>query len=786
MRGTALITALWVGIPLLACDGAIGTPVTPLGRSSRDAPTPNPHPNPDPDPDPDPNPHLAPCDPSQHAGVTLEQIEVRFATEVHPQMLDAAAGCTACHHAASGRQLIVTSDARQTFYRAQAAGLLDDGPTSILSRLASTDPVIRMPRDLPAWSAEKIASVAAVVCALEAYQTTEQPDEIFPPDLTSPYTGPALAELDDTFINYPQLKGKVRAIFNDDWVRGGVDKFAENIGSFGGVDFTTRLVEARSATSDFLLGMDGLASDVCGRAATATSGPFTGLDLAQPLVDIPPSSNTRYQAENAAQMVPSTGAVSGSLYNLYANGTLSTTAPYPFPAQGQYRFTVAARGNLAGGVGPTMELRAGGEVLTTFTNIGTTLQTFTFTADRPAGPAIVAVAFTNDAVIGTEDRNLLVDYLNIEGPLGAGTGATRVTAARAAIGTLYRRILFRSPSSAETDAAYALLGDLVGMSLSLGSAWSGLCEALLKSPDFLFTLPPSRDDQSPEDQGRLLLLKVALDLVARPPTDPELADFAAGATLEAMIDRYLAMPEFRDYFFYKMRIRTESHGGDDADEPARMWTRLMMTGEPFSDVLVGDYTVTPSFDRAVRPAEHGQTGILTMKGFIETKPGLPHFNYAARVLSDFMGFVFEVPPEVIEQRRNATAASTVDPNSICYSCHRLLTPLAHQRLAWKDDGTYRTADDNGEPIDDTDRDLVADYPYKGQGIEAFATRAVKKESFIRTTLNMQYLLLLGRPMRHDQDERVIYRALWDRVQATRGDLRATLKLIMASPAYQGH
>jgi hypothetical protein len=148
-----------------------------------------------------------------------------------------------------------------------------------------------------------------------------------------------------------------------------------------------------------------------------------------------------------------------------------------------------------------------------------------------------------------------------------------------------------------------------------------------------------------------------------------------------------------------------------------------------------------------------------------------------------MGSIFEIPSEVFDMRGAATAASTVDPTSICFSCHQTLTPLAHQRLRWNDDGNYRTTDDQGRTLDDSDRGLVSTYAFKGQGLSAFATQAVKKESFIRRTLNAQYMIFFGREMRHTQDERVIYKRLWDVSQANESSLKAVLKTIALSPEY---
>jgi hypothetical protein len=726
-----------------------------------------------------------PCDESRFDNLTIDDVAARFVSRVYPSMLEPSTGCISCHGSTSGRDLIVDSDGTETFHRANARGLLGDTPGGVLARLTSLDPSTRMPRGLPPWGTDLVNEVADVVCAIRAVQRNAPlPDEIFPPELDQPYSGPAVDEFDDTFLSYPQLRGRIRSVFQDEWVRGSEDRFAENIGSFGGVDFTTRLVEGRGPSSDYLLAMDQLARDVCGVAASSRTGPFSGLTLTTPLTDIPASTVRRLEAENSSQMTATVGAVAGTQYSLYSNGSLTTTNPFNFPAAGQYAFRVRARGTLADNVGPDMDVRVDGRNVRTFTNIGTTLQTYSVTATVAAGAQLVSLAFTNDRV-SNGDRNLYIDWLEIEGPIGAGTGNTRVTAARNNIDQLYRRILVRKATTADKDEGYQLLIDLTGIDPSLVNAWAGLCEGLVKHPDFLFTRAPSRATADAVDRQQLLLVKVALDLVARPPSNAELSAFTGGMrTLDQLIDDYLASAEFRDYFFYKMRIRTESRGTENADEPARLWVHLLASGAPLGDLLIGEYAVGTDLQPLTRPPEHGKTGVLTMKGYIETKPGLPHFNYSARVLSDFLGYVFEVPPEVIEQRRLSTAASTVDPTSICYSCHKLLTPLAYQRLAWADDGTYRTMTEDGQLVDDTDHDLVAEYPFKGKGMESFATQAVKKERFIRTTLNAIFQLLIGRPMRHDQDERVMYRELWDEVARNRGDLRAIIKAIIASPGYQ--
>jgi hypothetical protein len=219
------------------------------------------------------------------------------------------------------------------------------------------------------------------------------------------------------------------------------------------------------------------------------------------------------------------------------------------------------------------------------------------------------------------------------------------------------------------------------------------------------------------------------------------------------------------------------------DEPARLLTHVFVAGRPIREILTADYGVDEAFAPVARPAEHGSTGVLTMPGYIRGKPGLPHFNYAARVLSGFLGFVFQVPPEVFDERATATAASTVDPESPCYSCHKLLTPLAHQRLRWDDDGNYRAVDDDGLPIDDSDRNLVSGYPYAGAGLDAFAVQASVKEGYIRRMSNLLFAPSFNRNLRHDGDERLLYQQLWNAAASGNGTFGDMIRVVLFDPSY---
>lgn len=315
-------------------------------------------------------------------------------------------------------------------------------------------------------------------------------------------------------------------------------------------------------------------------------------------------------------------------------------------------------------------------------------------------------------------------------------------------------------------------------------AWVALTRALMRHPDFLFTRPPSLHSvPSQKEKRRLQLVKLALDLVGRSPTNSEFERLSQGESFSELADAYLETQEFRDFYFHRIRLYLESQGTESQDEPARLWSYVAFNDLPFQQILTADHTVNVSFQPKPRPDYHGRTGLLTTKGFIEGKPGLPHFNYPAQVSMMFLGYIFEVPPDIVQQRDGITPLGTTDPQSACYSCHKILTPLAFQRTFWTDNGEYRRQDESGDPIDASDQGAVEEYPFKGEGMEAFATQAVKKERFIRTIINTHFNFFFGRSMRFREDERDLYKQLWDHVHADDFKIRSLIHALVTSPQY---
>jgi hypothetical protein len=465
-------------------------------------------------------------------------------------------------------------------------------------------------------------------------------DEQFPADLVGAYTGPDMRVLTNPILNYRQLRARVTRVFADSGIGGDTGVyFTAKLGLLGGADFSTRFVETRGITADYLLALDAIAKDACARAVANKTGPFAG-----------------------------------------------------------------------------------------------------------ESPATVS---------------------------GDGESAL--------IGRIFPRMLFRAATPSELTSTKAFITELATLS-DRTSAWAGACEVLVRHPDSIFSRAPSYAAANADDKARLALTKVANDLVARPPTDDEFKTLA-GKPLSELATYFMGLPEFRDYMFHRARVRMESTGTPESDEPARMFALLAQSGAPLQELLVGDYAVDANFQKVARPEVHGKSGVLTMKGFLRNKPGLPHYNYPARVFGDFLGQTFQLTAAIVDLRADATVESTVTPGSTCAGCHQYLTPLAYQRLRWGDDGVYRERDSAGSIIDDSDRGVVEGYRFKGKGIAAFAEQAIRKEGFLRASFQTMVAMLYGRPMRYKEDERALYRQLWSASFEHKGDLRELIKVIINSPGY---
>lgn len=1002
----------------------------------------------------------AEADPTAREGESAAEASPRaaslrdFTESIYPLLSREDSGCLECHRSEETSNLVLIGNPRDDFEVLFQNRYFDpEQPDGLLARVTSDDPDLRMPQDGDRWSERDIHLLRSFLRRLDV-PLDPHADERFPAALTTPYSGDRPTGTENPFITATQLRGKVRTIFEDDWVRDGRDRFAENVAVFGGADFETRFTETREPSTSFLSGLTMLAADVCHRALLRRGGPFAGHHLLGPPGDAtrpnadyrdaiarlyrailfrsPSESETRraydlirdiYDAEPNLRgtdydlafrvtvidretnleatrtiRVP-VGGESTRLYQEWVNQSAGTetgqagfvrhtlaprfrfaagetarvvirndhsvgnvsfagvqwkpagegephtiraedpevriegswgtsdrggrtsfedgdvekgnshiTVSWEPPKEGKYELSILWRHDPANAEQVLVEVRGdrvpdvlalpvGADVpergearffydcsddTLPFADLGAW---FRFDGDdrveiRNAGTRgrVTAAAiefvpldgqaqpFTIDSVAaegadaweqydagrfrayntrGTQlhdnDRNKGERYLRYRPGHSDGTEEWRAEhfyrphiyypgkrdhTTRAPVIVRARQsspiVQVRHPSRARVDAEMRLdasasytvqqsdltyvweqiEGPPVHIDPADGSdetgvlrfivprrspqqvAWEALAQGLMRHPDFLFTRPPSLGRvEDPDDRKRLQLVKIALDLVGRSPNREELRRLADGASLAELVDHYLDSQEFRDFYFHRIRLYLESQGTESQDEPVRLWCYVAFEDRPFQEILTADYTVDTEFRQRPRPAHHGRTGLLTTKGFIEGKPGLPHYNYAAQVSMMFLGYVFEVPSDIIDQRDGITPAGTTDRSSACYSCHKTLTPLAMQRQFWADDGSFRTKDPDGLEIDASDQGLVDEYPFPGVGMEAFATQAVRKERFIRTMINTHFHFYMGRNLRFRTDERGLYKELWDHVHEDGFTIRGMIRKLMSQPEY---
>jgi hypothetical protein len=182
------------------------------------------------------------------------------------------------------------------------------------------------------------------------------------------------------------------------------------------------LVEDLRPAADFPpddhgFGFDNIADVLATSPLLVEKYELAGANLVSRALEAGPSAQSarRFEAE---VLTGSAGGDAGDAWNLFTNGEI--TATYPVTTAGEYQITVRAWATQAGTDSARMELRVDGQLVQGYDVPQGANAPGTFTARRmfAGGNRSVTVAFTNDFYEPPNDRNLLVDYVEIEGPLG--------------------------------------------------------------------------------------------------------------------------------------------------------------------------------------------------------------------------------------------------------------------------------------------------------------------------------------------------------------------------------
>lgn len=104
-------------------------------------------------------------------------------------------------------------------------------------------------------------------------------------------------------------------------------------------------------------------------------------------------------------------ASGGKGWKQWSNGQASMT--YTMERSERIEFTVRSKGQVAGGVWPLMSLIVDEAVIAEWSVASTSYKDFTIAKNLSDGTHTFAIAFSNNGAVGTEDRNLLSDFLDV-------------------------------------------------------------------------------------------------------------------------------------------------------------------------------------------------------------------------------------------------------------------------------------------------------------------------------------------------------------------------------------
>jgi len=242
----------------------------------------------------------------------------------------------------------------------------------------------------------------------------------------------------------------------------------------------------------------------CGGGGGGDAGSVASASAVQ-ITALAAGTVTQADAPTVAAVAATTQAVS------------TTSASRPVAKPPPTVLSIRARADLAGNVGPVMEVRVNGAVVGSVEVRSTQPQTYTFTVPGLVAGTEIDVVFTNNALIGGEDRNLRVLYLQ---------AGTRTLLPNASVAVYDRGV---------GDAAFDGLDTLAGTG---NLAWSGALRLTWPAPALTDL------SQAAKFSAARFLQQASFG--------PKVSDINSVATIgpAAWIDAQMAMPATPDFVNY--------------------------------------------------------------------------------------------------------------------------------------------------------------------------------------------------------------------------------------------
>lgn len=315
----------------------------------------------------------------------------------------------------------------------------------------------------------------------------------------------------------------------------------------------------------------------------------------------------RFEAE---AMTATTGGATGGAWNLNSAGSVQQSVT--IETAGQYRISVRAWQQAGGDAAAqmTIDVDALGIKTIDVTAEASTPQTYDAETMLAKGTVIVGASFLNDFYDPDNgiDRNLVIDWVEVEGPLGATSDnplRARImvcepdpqspeTCLREVIESFGRRAYRRPLEAAETDALLELATSSIAAGDDVDSATKLALRAMLISPSFLF-----RVERDPDPTA----------LTAHPLTDHELASRLSYFLWSSMPDEELLSladngelsddDVLRDQVA-RMLADDKAHALLDNFAGQWLFIRALEDHQP-------DYAAFPEFDEELRVSMRGET-----------------------------------------------------------------------------------------------------------------------------------------------------------------------------------
>jgi len=337
----------------------------------------------------------------------------------------------------------------------------------------------------------------------------------------------------------------------------------------------------------------------------------------------------RRVAAETADWPEGRGSIAGSFVNLYTRGAVGTH--FALERGGTYRIAVRAAGDRGGGAWPEMVIEVDGRPVKTVVAAAPRSAPEEWSVEVPLRPGRrrVDVVFTNDfydpkGPPGDRDRNLLVEWVEVTGPLEPWTppagarwltetdpGKGRVRSrARPVVRELLLRAWRRPPTAGETRRWCELVEAVAGMDGgSFGGGVQAAVEAALTSPHFLFRIEP--EGSSHDLDGHALASRLSYFLWSSAP-DVELLEAAPrlqrDGELERQVTRMLADPRAsalaRNFAGQWLELRQLDAVQPDPDrfpadpellaamarETEELFEHVLREDLPVRELLTADYT----------------------------------------------------------------------------------------------------------------------------------------------------------------------------------------------------